>query len=539
MRTLAFCTAFAGARDLWQLRYRRWLDAVRTTGLQADQVLIVDDGSSTLPDWQDATLVTEGNAADPEHFVCSDPVVVFHFASHLGRKAIHDFPGWYRSFAFAARYADAQGFDKVIHLESDAYLISPRLVRYANSVARGWNVLWCPQYNVPEMAIQFIAGQEITTLAAVFRQDYGNLIGRHHETMLPYTRVVRSFIGDRFGDYGLWDIPRDVDYAAQVDIHREPAYYWWLSASRSSDISSSVTATGAKPWIQGAANLAEDFTMEFRADCDVGQYLQSGWSEPEETHTWAVGAASELRLPAFPLDNYTLLLRMGAHVGERIPRQRLRIELNGRRIAELEAASELKLGIELPSGALNQIDANLLRFIHPDAAVPSASDDSRSLSIALMTLALRNTSRRTTSRSRSVKLPHMQCGAHIERLGQLWFMPDEWAGLRGSGLAVEGVILSPGPTIDPDEIEYSAELVDGSTTEWMRGGEFCGTQGQGVPLAGIRVRLIGDCCRRFHALLTARFIDGSGLGPFGGAELACRKAGKSLEAFRLIVLAKG
>jgi hypothetical protein len=30
-------------------------------------------------------------------------VLLYHFQKHLSRKAIFDFPGWYRLFAFAAR----------------------------------------------------------------------------------------------------------------------------------------------------------------------------------------------------------------------------------------------------------------------------------------------------------------------------------------------------------------------------------------------------------------------------------------------------
>lgn len=535
MRTLVFCTAFAGASDTWQLRYRRWLDAVQTMGLQLDQILIVDDGSSILPDWQDATIITESDTPGAEHLVCSDPVVVFHFSSSLGRREIYDFPGWYRSFAFAARYADARGFHKVIHLESDAYLISPRLISYVNAASRGWNVLWCQQYDMPEMAIQFIVGEGVSTLAGFFRQDYSNLVGRRHETMLPYTRVLRSFVGDRFGDYGLCDIPRGVDYAAQVDTHRESSYYWWLHSSRSTGSRALPTVLGANRWAENIGYRAADFAIEFGESGNSRQYIQSGWSDPEEAHTWAVGLESEIRLPRFPPGEYLLLLLMGAHVDQELTRQRLRIELNGQVIADLEVASEVKLGIELSRPALNETTENYLRFVHPDAAVPSYGDE-RQLSVAMMKLVLRNTSQPAIERSRAVAWPDIQCGVHIAGAGDLWFMPDQWVGLRRTGRGIQGLILSPGPAIDADELEYSAEFADGSYTEWVRGGEFCGTRGERGPLTGLRVRLIGDCRRRFRAILAARFTDGSELGPFGGAEVTCSKSRSALEAFRLLLL---
>ena len=56
MRTLVYCTAYAATVSGWQTRYRRWLDAVLTGGLNVDQVLIVDDGSATLPGWPELSL---------------------------------------------------------------------------------------------------------------------------------------------------------------------------------------------------------------------------------------------------------------------------------------------------------------------------------------------------------------------------------------------------------------------------------------------------------------------------------------------------
>ncbi len=125
----------------WNLRYRIWLEALLASELKFDQILIVDDGSPTLPQWDDVTIKREQDS-----ILSSDKIVLFHFDQNLGRHAVSDFPGWVRSFLFAGRYARANGFTRVIHLESDAFLISWRLQSYANAVSDGWVTLWCPRH---------------------------------------------------------------------------------------------------------------------------------------------------------------------------------------------------------------------------------------------------------------------------------------------------------------------------------------------------------------------------------------------------------
>ena len=72
--------------------------------------------------------------------------MLYHFRERLGRKAVFDFPGWYRSFTFAGRYAYAHGFEKVIHIKINSFLIGSRVQRYFNEVTSGWTALWCPRY---------------------------------------------------------------------------------------------------------------------------------------------------------------------------------------------------------------------------------------------------------------------------------------------------------------------------------------------------------------------------------------------------------
>src|SRR5947209_147934 len=95
-RTLIFCTAYADNYHTWLVRYRRWLEGIRRSGLEYDQILLIDDCSPVLPNWPDLALVRADDAT-----VCDRALVMARFQTHLGRIETPDYctsPGWFRSF---------------------------------------------------------------------------------------------------------------------------------------------------------------------------------------------------------------------------------------------------------------------------------------------------------------------------------------------------------------------------------------------------------------------------------------------------------
>ena len=227
MRTLVFCTAYAANQDIWQKRYRRWVDAIRAGRLAWDCILLVDDGSPVLPDWDD--LSPDG------------ALVLHHFENRLGRHALLDFPGWYRSFCFAAEYAMANGFDKVVHVESDSFLITASVQDYVNSIGDGWVALWCPRHGFAEKAIQVMAGTGLASYAALARRPHDDFAGREFEIQLPFSHVERRFKGDRYGEFPA-PVPVDADYAVQAHELFDPDYFWFLPPIPAGDVPRPVPA---------------------------------------------------------------------------------------------------------------------------------------------------------------------------------------------------------------------------------------------------------------------------------------------------------
>lgn len=210
MKTPLFCTAYLPNRSKWSSRYDRWLTLHRQIPIERDAIFMFDDASPHRPDDPSVHVID----ALPDNLQPGG--VYFHrFVEHLGRAAVEAFPGWWRGFAFSLDVAERYGFGKIVHVESDAYLLSRDLVDYVNALDAGWTALWCPRYRCPEVNVQVVCSDQFTALRAATARALASGCRQMPEVTLPFTHVETSFVGDRYSEY-LPEIPADADYAAQV-----------------------------------------------------------------------------------------------------------------------------------------------------------------------------------------------------------------------------------------------------------------------------------------------------------------------------------
>lgn len=210
MKTLLFCTAYLSNADKWHNRYARWLAVHTRIPLSYDAVFMFDDASPCRPDDAAIHVIDALPAA-----LAPRGVYLYRFADHVGRVDVGQFPGWWRGFAFAVDVAERYGFEKMVHVESDAFLLSGELVDYVNALDSGWTALWCPRYRFPEVNIQVICADRFGAMRAATAQALANAGRQMPEITLPFTHVEQGFAGDRYAEYRS-DIPEDADYAAQT-----------------------------------------------------------------------------------------------------------------------------------------------------------------------------------------------------------------------------------------------------------------------------------------------------------------------------------
>ena len=130
--TLVFCTSYFEKRMAWKKRYRRWLD-YNAKIFPGAALFMIDDGSPYLP--QDADIrVTEAL----ERLVLGEKGTIFRFPDRLGRSSALNYPGWFRSFTFSVAIAKRLQVSRIVHIESDAYILSRRALDFINATNAGW-----------------------------------------------------------------------------------------------------------------------------------------------------------------------------------------------------------------------------------------------------------------------------------------------------------------------------------------------------------------------------------------------------------------
>jgi len=242
MKSILFCTSYIKNAKAWQERYQRWLDFYLDGPIEATTKIMIDDGSPYLPSPDIIRAIPHDAPAamlEGDHFM-------LRFPNNLGRQSISAYPGWWRSFLHAVTLARQLGADKIIHIESDAYILSQRLADFINEVESGWHVMYTQRYQFPETAIQVICRDQFE----IFEQfkarqpdlNYGDLA----ENLLPFTEVHREFKGERYSEmrkhrgifrskkfdrFQLFDkpffrepIPADADFVTQAVISQSFAF---------------------------------------------------------------------------------------------------------------------------------------------------------------------------------------------------------------------------------------------------------------------------------------------------------------------------
>lgn len=192
---LLFATSYIADRKAWIARYRPWVNFYRLSPLGKLPLVLIDDGSPYLP--EDPDVIVCNPASDGG--LVPDKVNIFHFKDNLGRSSLKSYPGWWRSFIFSADLAKRHGHCKIIHIESDAYILSNRLFNKIINFNSGWVTFWLKKYQMPETAIQIICPDQLDRLEQM--KDHHLLNREMAENILPFTEIDKEMVGDRYSEF--------------------------------------------------------------------------------------------------------------------------------------------------------------------------------------------------------------------------------------------------------------------------------------------------------------------------------------------------
>jgi len=198
MKTLLFCTCLLNETSIFQ--YTEWWNYYRRNFPGVDMIM-VNDGPIEKKILQKFQEVIKSDFKESDIHV---------FETKLGRNS-HYHWGWWRSFKYALNYGKTK-YNKILHIEYDAIILSTRLFDHLKNHSSGWSCLFTNNYGFGESAIQIINKDSydlIDNLPDDF--DFHTIA----ELVIPF-RIDKSFIGDRYGEMG--NIPKHkIDYACQWD----------------------------------------------------------------------------------------------------------------------------------------------------------------------------------------------------------------------------------------------------------------------------------------------------------------------------------
>jgi hypothetical protein len=234
MNSFLFCTSYINKEDIRfdPLRYRKWIDFYSTLkeSMGVDYIFIIDDGSPD-PALEQSYPVTILSVNDDLPAELSNKINIITFEEHLGRQSMEEHTGWWRSFTYSIKLAEKYGFEKIIHIESDFYIVSERLVNFIHSLNMGWTSMYSSYFKFPETAIQVICKDCFNRLEKI-RQTVatsGYRINQLAEFILPFTNVCKDFNGDRIGEMPVlkeWMLDKnstsDLDYYGQLPTNVRP-----------------------------------------------------------------------------------------------------------------------------------------------------------------------------------------------------------------------------------------------------------------------------------------------------------------------------
>jgi hypothetical protein len=191
------------------------------TFFKAEFLFLIDDGS------EDVNIGLTTGILDPDDLpeTLENRINFVRFEDNLGRPTHIDYQGWWRSFLFPIIIAQKYGFDKMIHIESDFYVVSQDLMEYIGNAFEGWTAFYSKFHMFPETGIQVICkdafGEFIQFRRGAIDRDFK--VRKSAEYHLPFTKIEKRFQGDRLGQLDViagWlnivDTPCRLDYVGQV-----------------------------------------------------------------------------------------------------------------------------------------------------------------------------------------------------------------------------------------------------------------------------------------------------------------------------------
>ena len=186
--------------------------------------LLVDNGSSEDAIFQ---LMTDSKIADaaisPE---------LYRFDSSLFRGGNgENYPYVWRAY-YHLEHLMHQDWEKILIIDSDSFILSPRLAHLIRDSDKGFHTLWSKIHNYPASEISWICRDSFPILLDWMKTPWETRSkeGKRFETEVPYTDIHahEGLVGDRYGfeEDGKMAQRPEMDFYTQARNELKLCYNW-------------------------------------------------------------------------------------------------------------------------------------------------------------------------------------------------------------------------------------------------------------------------------------------------------------------------
>ena len=218
MKTFIFCTSYFDSAETYQKRYQKWIDYYRYHDFTNDKEIFIVDDASDLDCMTDENVdVMQMDQIGNKTELNKVTLYTTNERKAVPGKTPANSEGWWRSFNMSLKIAQEYDYEKIVHIESDAYLISRRVFDYIDGLKSGWTAFWAPKYYFPESSLQVICKDQFGIFEEFVDCGYQKLSTYGlAEKIIPFTHVEKKFLGDRYGET-VRDQFKGLDYFCQAD----------------------------------------------------------------------------------------------------------------------------------------------------------------------------------------------------------------------------------------------------------------------------------------------------------------------------------
>lgn len=118
---------------------------------------------------------------------------VVRFDKHLIRHSIHDYPYCWRALYQWRPLIESGNYDRIVSIDSDAYILSPILLDWLCHKSIGWSALWCDEFQMPEAAVCALEKSKFDLFMGFSTIPWERYRGLILERTLPFTNIDRRF----------------------------------------------------------------------------------------------------------------------------------------------------------------------------------------------------------------------------------------------------------------------------------------------------------------------------------------------------------